>query len=105
MFHLDHHKCLLGEESDFLCALLLPLAGPESFTDEENDQLPLDCQYLPDDKVREDNPDLRKKLLESLLKVSFNNGDVNSKLFTIAICIDLVNWPVCDHTIQEHTSI
>lgn len=68
-FEIDHHKCLLGEESDFLCALLLPLAGPESFTDEENDQLPLECQYLPDDKVREDVPDLRKKLLESLLKL------------------------------------
>ena len=69
-YSLDCHKSLLEEQIDFLPAVLLPLAGPELFNDEENDQLPLECQYLPDDKVREDIPDVRTMLLEILLKVS-----------------------------------
>jgi hypothetical protein len=48
---------------------LLPLAGPEELNDEENDQLPIDCQYLPSDKKRESDPELRVMLLESITKV------------------------------------
>ena len=54
---------------DVLPYLLLPLAGAEQFTDEETDSFPLDLQYLPDDKERESDPDIRRMLLESLLKV------------------------------------
>ena len=64
------HDWLLSDELDLLPHLLLPLAGPEQFTEEENDQLPLDLQYLPDDKEREEDPDLRKMLLEAIMKVS-----------------------------------
>lgn len=35
---------LLLEEVDVLPLILLPLAGPEDFTDEENDKFPLDLQ-------------------------------------------------------------
>lgn len=52
-----------------LPALLLPLAGPEQFEEEEMEHLPLDLQYLPEDKMREPDPDIRKMLLEALLKV------------------------------------
>lgn len=62
-----HHEWLLSEAVDVLPFLLLPLAGPEELTEEENDGLPVDLQYLPEDKKREDDPDIRKMLLETLL--------------------------------------
>ena len=61
---------MLGGDIDILAVLLLPLAGPDQFSDEENDQLPLDLQYLPDDKEREPSRDIRKMLLETLIKVA-----------------------------------
>lgn len=65
----DHanHQWLLSDSVDVLPFLLLPLAGPEELTDEENQDLPVDLQYLPEDKKREDDPDIRKMLLETLL--------------------------------------
>lgn len=62
-----HHEWLLSDAVDILPFLLLPLAGPEELTDEENDGLPVDLQYLPEDKKREEDPDIRKMLLETLL--------------------------------------
>lgn len=44
---------------DILPSLLLPLAGPEEFDDEDTDLLPSELQYLPDDKMRESDPDIR----------------------------------------------
>ena len=55
---------------DVLPALLLPLAGPEQFMEDEIEKLPEDLQYLPDDKQREPDPDIRRMLLEALMKVS-----------------------------------
>ncbi|XP_068172519.1 protein HGH1 homolog [Antennarius striatus] len=66
-FNHAQHEWLLGDSVDILPFLLLPLAGPEELTDEENDGLPVDLQYLPDDKKREEDPDIRKMLLETLL--------------------------------------
>lgn len=54
---------------DIVPALLLPLAGLEQFTEEEMDSLPVDLQYLPEDKLRESDPDVRKMLLEAIMKV------------------------------------
>ena len=54
--------------------LLLPLAGPDTFTEEENDSLPLDLQYLPDDKTREPEQEIRKLLLEALMQVGGSDG-------------------------------
>ncbi|XP_042353059.1 LOW QUALITY PROTEIN: protein HGH1 homolog [Plectropomus leopardus] len=62
-----HHEWLLSDAVDILPFLLLPLAGPEELTEEENDGLPVDLQYLPEDKKREEDPDIRKMLLETLL--------------------------------------
>ena len=67
---LGFHDWLLSPDVDLLPVLLLPLAGPEQFSEEEIERLPLDLQYLPDDKERESDPDIRRMLLESLLKVS-----------------------------------
>ena len=65
-----YHGWLLSPAVDIIQALLLPLAGPEQFSDEEMEALPLDLQYLPDDKERESDPDIRKMLVESIMKVS-----------------------------------
>ncbi|XP_067111968.1 protein HGH1 homolog [Osmerus mordax] len=66
-FDHAHHEWLLGDAVDILPFLLLPLAGGEELSEEENDALPPDLQYLPEDKQREDDPDLRTMLLETLL--------------------------------------
>lgn len=65
-FDHTHHEWLLSDAVDILPFLLLPLAGPEELTEEENDGLPVDLQYLPEDKKREEDPDIRKMLLETL---------------------------------------
>ncbi|KAM9759868.1 protein HGH1 homolog isoform 1-T2 [Menidia menidia] len=72
----DHtqHQWLLGEEVDVLPFLLLPLAGPEELSEEENEGLPVDLQYLPEDKKREEDPDIRKMLLETLLLLAATAG-------------------------------
>lgn len=65
----DHanHEWLLSDAVDILPFLLLPLAGPEELSEEENEGLPVDLQYLPEDKKREEDADIRKMLLETLL--------------------------------------
>lgn len=68
-FDPAYHHVILNEKDDILYCLLYPLAGPEEFTDEENDKLPMPLQYLGDDKTREEDPDLRKMILESLLQL------------------------------------
>ncbi|KAJ7338265.1 hypothetical protein JRQ81_011009 [Phrynocephalus forsythii] len=66
-FDHRHHEWLLSEAVDLLPFLLLPLAGPEEFPEEEMERLPLDLQYLPPEKQREPDPDIRKMLLEATL--------------------------------------
>ena len=65
----DYHKWLLSDEVDILPRLLLPLAGPEEFDEEDTAKLPDDLQYLGDDKTREPEPEIRKMLVESIHKV------------------------------------
>uniref|UniRef100_A0A8C8VGD8 Protein HGH1 homolog n=1 Tax=Pelusios castaneus TaxID=367368 RepID=A0A8C8VGD8_9SAUR len=66
-FEHKYHEWLLSAEVDLLPFLLLPLAGPEELPEEEMERLPLDLQYLPQDKQREMDPDIRKMLLEAIL--------------------------------------
>ncbi|KAK2494975.1 hypothetical protein MC885_002943 [Smutsia gigantea] len=66
-FEHHHHQWLLGPEVDILPFLLLPLAGPEDFTEEEMEWLPIDLQYLPRDKQREPDADIRKMLIEAIM--------------------------------------
>lgn len=58
-FDIENHEWLMSSEVDIVSYLLLPLAGPEEFTDEENNKLPIDLQYLPETKEREFDPDIR----------------------------------------------
>ncbi|NXF89968.1 HGH1 protein, partial [Eubucco bourcierii] len=66
-FQYEDHEWLLSEEVDILPFLLLPLAGPEELSEEETERLPVDLQYLPLDKQREEEPDIRKMLLEAIM--------------------------------------
>ncbi|XP_006830943.1 PREDICTED: protein FAM203B-like [Chrysochloris asiatica] len=66
-FEHRHHEWLLGVEVDILPFLLLPLAGPEDFSEEEMARLPVDLQYLPPDKQREPSADIRKMLIETIM--------------------------------------
>lgn len=68
-FDTEYHDWLLSDDVDLLPRLLLPLAGPEEFDDDDNEGLPEDLQYLPPDKEREPNPRIRKMLVEALLQL------------------------------------
>ena len=57
---------MLDPEIDLLSRLLLPLAGPEEFDADEMDKLPEDLQYLPPDKKREEDADIRVMLMETI---------------------------------------
>lgn len=59
IFDIENHEWLLSPEIDLLSHLLLPLAGPEEFDDEDNDKLPISLQYLPETKTRESDSDIR----------------------------------------------
>lgn len=47
--------------------LLLPLAGPEPFDEDDAEGMPDELQLLPDDKKREQDPHLRRILLEAIV--------------------------------------
>ena len=68
-FNGDHHAWLLSDEIDILSHLLLPLAGPEEFEEEDMEKLPDDLQYLGEDKTREPEADIRIMILESIMQV------------------------------------
>lgn len=69
----------MGEDVDLVPRLVLPLAGPDTFDLEENDSLPIDLQYLPEDKEREPDPEIRKLLLEALMQVLIRSAWVGNK--------------------------
>ncbi|XP_058668319.1 protein HGH1 homolog [Ammospiza caudacuta] len=66
-FQHEHHAWLLSPALEALPRLLLPLAGPEELPEHEMEQLPLELQYLPPEQRREEQPDIRTMLLETLL--------------------------------------
>ncbi|XP_078729669.1 protein HGH1 homolog isoform X1 [Lampetra fluviatilis] len=66
-FDHEHHEWLLGEHVDILPFLLLPLAGPEELDEKDMEGLPIDLQYLPEDKQRENDPDIRRMLIDAIM--------------------------------------
>ncbi|KAL8602461.1 hypothetical protein ACOMHN_066312 [Nucella lapillus] len=68
-FEYDFHDWLLSSEADLLPRLLLPLAGPEEFDEDDMERLPSDLQLLPDTKEREADPEVRKMLISSVHKL------------------------------------
>ncbi|CAF1212487.1 unnamed protein product [Adineta ricciae] len=69
--HESHEQLVhqIGNNDDFICALLLPLsvATADELTEEENDQVPIDLQYLPSNKQIEPDRDIQLILLETVL--------------------------------------
>lgn len=58
-FDVENHEWLLSPSINLLPHLLLPLAGPEEFEQEDIDKLPSELQYLPALKQRNSNPEFR----------------------------------------------
>ena len=69
MWLIDCHEWLLSEEVDILPRLLLPLAGPEEFDEDDTEKLPVDLQYLEPDKSREPDASIRCMLVEAINQV------------------------------------
>lgn len=65
-FATEYHEYLLQSDLDLLTYLLSPLMGNEEYPDDEMDTLPITLQYLPKDKQREVDIDLRKMIIEIL---------------------------------------
>ncbi|CAK1553230.1 unnamed protein product [Leptosia nina] len=68
-FDTSHHVFLLSRDLDLLTYLLTPLMGNEEYADEEMDALPIALQYLPKEKERDPDIDIRKMVLETLNKL------------------------------------
>lgn len=103
------HQWLLSDAVDILPHLLLPLTGPEEFSEDEMEKLPPDLQYMDDNKERECDPDIRNMLLEALLQLcSTKHGrEVLRKFNVYVILKELFNWEVdekakksCENVIQ-----
>lgn len=93
-FEADFNEWLLSDEVDILPRLLLPLAGGEEFDDEDNEKLPFDLQFLPEDKQRESDPDIRCMLLEALSQLCSerNNREYIRDKNTYVILRELHKW-------------
>ena len=61
---------MLSPAVDILPCLLLPLAGPEEFEDDDMEKLPTELQYLEPDKTREPLTLVRANLVEAITQVS-----------------------------------
>lgn len=51
-FETARHDYLLGDDVNLLPFILLPLAGPEEHTDEDNDKFPIELQVSCDRNYR-----------------------------------------------------
>jgi len=67
-FSVDSHGRLLDpREVNLLPYIMLPLMGPEEYSDEDMEGMPEECQLLPPDKEREGDVEILKIHLETLL--------------------------------------
>lgn len=109
-FEIDYHEWLLSDKVDILPWLLLPLAGPEEFDEDDMERLPVDLQYLEPDKEREPDPDIRKMLVEcihQLLATKLCRQHIRDKNAYV-ILRELDNWendPACTLVIHNTISI
>ncbi|XP_067933658.1 protein HGH1 homolog [Watersipora subatra] len=68
-FEYGYHDWLLGSSVDILPCLLLPLAGPEEFDEDDTEKLPVELQYLEPNKSREPVAIVRANLVEALTQL------------------------------------
>ncbi|XP_047542970.1 protein HGH1 homolog [Vanessa atalanta] len=65
-FDTKYHDFLLSNDLELLTYLLSPLMGNEDYPDDEMDKLPIALQYLPKEKQRDADVDIRKMIIETL---------------------------------------
>lgn len=95
------HEWLLTDNSvGILTRLLEPLAGPEEFDDDEMEKLPIELQYLPEDKKREPVAEIRKLLIQTIhrLTVTKFGRDFIEKNGVYYILREL-------HKVEEHPGV
>lgn len=68
-FDADFHDFLISHDLELLTYLLTPIMGNEEYCDEEMDTLPISLQYLPKEKQRDNDVDIRRMILETLNKL------------------------------------
>lgn len=68
-FETESNEWLLSPEVDILPRLLYPLVGPEELDEDEMEKLPLELQYLGNDKRREGSPEIRQMLVEAIMQL------------------------------------
>lgn len=68
-FDTQYNEFLLSNELDLLTYLLPPIMGNEEYVDDEMDKLPIALQYLPKEKQRDPDIDIRKMVIETLNKL------------------------------------
>lgn len=68
-FDTQYHEFLLSNELDLLTYLLPLIMGNEEYVDDEMDKLPIALQYLPKEKQRDPDIDIRKMVIETLNKL------------------------------------
>ncbi|CAG9120320.1 unnamed protein product [Plutella xylostella] len=80
-FSVEYHDFLLSLDLDLLTYLLTPLMGNEEYPDDEMDTLPIALQYLPKEKKRENNVDIRQMVVETLNRLCSkkNNREILRK--------------------------
>jgi len=69
-FSIPAHPALLSDSPDaigLLPYIILPLMGSEEYSDEDTEGMLDECQLLPPDKARDNQPDILITHLESLL--------------------------------------
>ena len=100
----EYHEWLLSDEVDILPRILLPLAGPEEFDEDDMEKLPEDLQYLEPEKRREEDPDIRKMLVETVFQVNSNFVNLSySMYFEFLIKVTSDSTYLDDYIIQYLT--
>ncbi|KAK7087936.1 protein HGH1 homolog isoform X2 [Littorina saxatilis] len=102
-FEYDFHEWLLSEAVDLLPRLLMPLAGPDEFDEDDMERLPPDLQYLPDTKQREADPEMRGILIQAVHKLcSTKTGRLKIKeKNTYVILRELHKWETSEENVES----
>ncbi|KAM5434590.1 Protein hgh1 [Microsporum ferrugineum] len=102
-FEVSSHPSLMSEsEVNLLPYILLPLAGPEEFGDEESSSMLPDLQLLPPDKQRDPDPDILTAHLETLLLLtSTREGRDTLRRIQIYPLVRECHLHTANETVQE----
>ena len=102
-FDVDSHPMLFAEdEANLLPYLLLPIAGPEEFREDEMLSMLPDLQLLPPDKKRDSDPTILATHVETLLLLSTTReGREQMRAVSVYAIIRECHANVTDEAVQE----